>query len=72
MMLGVIVLIVVVVMRFNAAPRAPLPENLTLPAGTHATAVTRGDDWLGVVTDDGRILIYELDGKTLRQEIKVQ
>ncbi len=72
MIAGVIVLIAVIVMRFNAEPRAPLPENLTLPTGVHATAITRGTDWLGVVTDDGRILIYALDGKNLRQEITVQ
>ncbi|MEJ2030850.1 MAG: DUF6476 family protein [Maritimibacter sp.] len=72
MIAGVIVLIVVIVMRFNATPRAALPENLILPSGVAATAVTRGADWLGVVTDDGRILIYELDGVTLRQEITLQ
>lgn len=71
MIVGFIVLIAVVVMRFNAEGSVPLPDALALPAGTTATAITRGPDWLGVVTDDGRILIYGLDGTTLRQEITV-
>ena len=69
MIVGFIVLIAVVVMRFNAAGTVPLPDAIALPAGVSATAITRGADWLGVVTDDGRILIYDLDGTTLRQEI---
>lgn len=71
MIAGFIVLIAVVVMRFNAEATVPLPGEIALPAGTKATAITRGADWLGVVTDDGRILIYGLDGTTLRQEITV-
>ncbi len=69
MIAGFIVLIVVIVMRFNATGTVPLPEAIALPAGVAATAITRGPDWLGIVTDDGRILIYALDGETLRQEI---
>lgn len=71
MIAGFIVLIAVVVMRFNADATLPLPDEIALPAGTRATAITRGPDWLGVVTDDGRILIYGLDGMTLRQELTV-
>ncbi|GGD40858.1 DUF6476 family protein [Sinisalibacter lacisalsi] len=71
MIAGFIVLVSVVVMRFNAAGTVPLPETIALPAGTEASAITRGPDWLGVVTTDGRILIYGLDGTTLRQEITV-
>lgn len=71
MIAGFIVLIAVVVMRFNAEGTIPLPDAIALPDGARASAITRGPDWLGVVTDDGRILIYELDGETLRQEIAV-
>lgn len=66
---GLIVLVTVIVMRFNAEGTVPLPESLALPSGTRATAVTRGPDWFAVVTSDNRILIYALDGETLRQEI---
>ena len=71
MIVGLIVLIGVVVMRFNAEGALPLPDAIALPAGATPTAITRGTDWIGVVTDDGRILIYSLDGTTLRQEIAV-
>ncbi len=66
---GFLVLVTVVVMRFNAEGTVPLPTEIALPAGAKASAVTRGPDWIGIVTTDGRILIYEIDGTTLRQEI---
>ncbi|RME14868.1 MAG: hypothetical protein D6801_08435 [Alphaproteobacteria bacterium] len=71
MIAGVIVLLVVIVMRFNAEGTVPLPDAIRLPEGTSAIAITRGPGWLAVVTDDERILIYGLDGTTLRQEIAI-
>jgi hypothetical protein len=72
MIVGFIVLIGLIVMRFSGEPTAPLPDHIALPSGAKATAVTRGPDWFAVVTDDGRILILGLDGKTVRQEIHVE
>ncbi len=72
MIVGLIVLIGLIVMRFSAEGRAPLPDHVVLPPGVQASAFTRGPDWLGIVTDDGRILIYAPDGKTLRQEIMIE
>lgn len=70
MIAGFIVLVTVVVMRFNADPSAVTwPETLALPEGTQAEAVTRGPDYLLVVTTDGRALVYAPDGETLRREI---
>jgi hypothetical protein len=71
MILGFIVLVSVIVMRFRAEGTVPLPEEIALPAGVAAQAITRGPDWLGVVTTDGRFLVYELDGTTLRQEVRI-
>lgn len=71
MIVGLIVLIGLIVMRFSAEDQVPLPDAITLPAGVTAQALTRGAHWLAVVTHDDRILIYGLDGKTLRQEIKI-
>ena len=70
MIVGFIVLVTVVVMRFNrdATPVA-FPEAIALPGGTVAGAVTRGPDFLLVVTEDGRALVFSPDGTTLRQEI---
>ena len=69
---GLIILISVIVMRVQQAATVPLPDQIALPAGTKATAITRGTDWLGVVTEDNRILIYDLDGTTLLREIDVK
>lgn len=72
MIVGLIVLIGLVVMRLSQDSAAPLPDHMTLPPGITATAFTRGPDWLAVVTDDGRILIYAPDGVTIRQEITIE
>lgn len=71
MIVGLIVIIGLLVMRFSAETRVPLPDQIVLPAGTHALAVTRAPTWLGVVTDDDRFLIYDLSGQKLLQEIPI-
>ncbi|MDA5094714.1 DUF6476 family protein [Aliiroseovarius sp. KMU-50] len=69
--IGLIVLITVIVMRFQQENVVPLPDELVLPAGVTATAVTRGPGWFAVVTDDERILILEPDGQTIRREVSI-
>ena len=72
MIVGLLAIVSLLVIRFGtSADTVPLPDSLILPAGTQASAVTRGPDWLAVVTTDGRILIYSTDGQTLLQEIAV-
>lgn len=71
MIVGLVVLIAVVVMRLNETPGQSFPDQIALPDGATATAITRGSDWIAVVTDDDRILIYDTTGQTLRQEIAV-
>jgi len=73
MIAGLLVIIALFVIRFSSmstAP-APLPERITLPEGARASAFTQGPDFLAVVTEDGRILIYDPTGGTPRQEIIV-
>ncbi|QEE36188.1 hypothetical protein FTO60_10990 [Octadecabacter sp. SW4] len=70
MILGFIVLIGLFVIRFGGDP-VTLPDRVTLPAGTSATAFTQGSDWFAVVTDDDRILIYDQGTGALRQTITV-
>lgn len=72
MIAGFIVLVTVVVMRFNqgAAPTT-WPETLALPEGVRPQAVTRGPDFLVVVSEDGRVFVFSPDGQTLRQEIEI-
>jgi hypothetical protein len=69
---GVITVVWLLVTRMPAVttPLPRLPQDLVLPAGETASAVTFGPGWSAVVTRSGRILIYGADG-TLRQEIDV-
>ncbi len=69
---GVITIVTLIVTRLPDAmtARPDWPDEVALPDGAVAQAVTRGGDWIGVVTTDGRILIFNADG-TLRQEVKV-
>ncbi|MDP3263793.1 MAG: DUF6476 family protein [Tabrizicola sp.] len=70
---GVITVVALIVTRMPTAFVAAtpsLPERITLPDGTHPTAVTFGTGWVAVVTNDERIMIYRQDG-TLRQEVRL-
>lgn len=72
MIAGFIVLVAVVVMRFNTdtAPTT-FPDTIALPEGVTPRAVTRGPDFLIVVSKDGRVFVFSPDGETLRQEIEI-
>lgn len=76
MILGLLVIVGLLVTRFWAAPAQtalpPLPEAIRLPEGAHATAFTQGEGWYAVVTDDGRILIYDRTSGVLRQEVEIE
>ena len=70
---GVITVVALLVTRMPQAFSAvgpSLPEGFALPAGVEAQAVTFGEGWVAVVTDDQRILIFGRDGR-LRQEVAV-
>ncbi len=72
MIVGVITVVGLLVTRMpDMRQTAPvLPENLQMPVGATAAAVTMGKDWIGVVTADNRILIFTLQG-VLHQEIAI-
>lgn len=68
---GVLVTFALIVIRLS--DRTPtLPEEVELPDGARAQAVTIGSNWYAVVTDDSRILIFDKTTGRLRQEIPVQ
>lgn len=71
MIAGVITITGVLVTRMPDA-NAPirLPDGLALPKGATPAALTMGQGWIGVVTTDQRLLIFNTDG-SLRQEIEV-
>ena len=69
MVVGVITVVAVVVTRFPKPMTPPMPADLALPEGQMAVAVTQGADWVGIVTDANRILIYDRATGRLRQDI---
>ena len=72
MIAGFIVLVTVVVMRFNQGAGGPaFPGSIALPEGVIAEAVTRGPDYLLVVGTEGRVFVFSPDGQELRQEIDI-
>lgn len=71
MIVGVITVVGLLVTRMpdGNAPIA-LPASLALPQGARPLAITQGPGWIGVVTQDSRLLIFRQDG-SLRQEIAI-
>ncbi len=76
MILGLLVIVGLLVTRFWSEPAPPplpaLPDTITLPEGARATAFTQGEGWYAVVTDDGRILVYDRASGALRQIVTVE
>jgi len=69
MIVGVLTVVGLLVTRMpRIAPPLTMPAELTLPDGASAVAVTMGRDFIAVVTEDDRIMIFGPDG-ALRQEI---
>jgi len=72
MIAGFIVLVTVVVMRFNQGKGGlAFPDSIALPDGVTAQSLTRGPDYLLVVGTQGRVFVFSPDGQDLRQEIEI-
>ena len=72
MIVGLVVMITLVVIRLNtSAPDLALPDYITLPDGTRATAFTQAPNWYAVITDDDKIFIFDRDSGDLTQEISI-
>lgn len=71
MIAGFVLLIATLVVQLNRSTPI-VPESLTLPEGAAAVAFTQGSDWVAVVTDDDRILIYDRVSGALRQTVAVE
>ncbi|WP_170374856.1 MULTISPECIES: DUF6476 family protein [Ruegeria] len=68
---GVLVTFALIVIRLT--DRTPtLPDQIELPDGAKAQAVTIGSNWYAVVTDDNRILIFDKTTGRQRQEITIE
>lgn len=72
MIVGLIAVVITFVTRFPGGDGVTMPDQVALPEGITATAVTLGPDWFAVVTDDDRILIFDRDSGALRQTVEIQ
>ncbi len=72
MILGFLTIVGLFVMRFAEMNRVELPDTITLPDGSTASAFTRGEGWFAVVTEDDEILIYSRVTGNLRQRIRIE
>lgn len=71
MILGMIAIVGLMAWRLGVPQEPLLPDAVSLPGGVKALAVTAARDWYAVVTDDGRILIFDAATGRLRQEVAV-
>ncbi|PSL17104.1 hypothetical protein CLV88_12114 [Shimia abyssi] len=68
MIVGLVVVVSLIVIQFRDTGPV-LPENLDLPEGAVAYSVTVAEDWVGVTTKEGRLLVFDRITGALRQEI---
>ena len=71
MIVGVVVVVGLLVTRLTD-DTPPLPDQIALPDGAGALAVTMGPGWYAVVTDDQRILIFDATSGNLRQTVEIE
>lgn len=72
MIFGLLAIFTLLVMRFSTDSGPALPDTLTLPDGTTATAFTQGPDWYAVVTTNNTILILDRTTGRLRQTVQIE
>ena len=70
MIVGVVIIAALLVIRLNQ-PTLAIPDQIILPAGTVAISYTQTQDWFAVMTDENKILIFDLNGQ-LTQEVDVK
>lgn len=70
MIAGLLVIITLFVIRFREPAPLALPENLALPAGATATAITTTRDRVIVLTEEGEVFVFAPTGE-LRQRVRL-
>ena len=70
MIVGVVLIAALLVIRLNQ-PALAIPDQITLPPRTTAISYTQTQDWFAVVTDENKILIFDLNGQLI-QEVGVK
>ncbi|AHD10331.1 hypothetical protein PhaeoP75_02631 [Phaeobacter gallaeciensis] len=71
MICGFLVVLTLLVIRLSASG-PNLPETVSLPDGVSARAVTFGDGWIAVVTDEDEILILNNLSGTIEQRVTIK
>ena len=67
--LGIIALVALLWIRLGQPALPQLPDNIDLPDGTSAQAITFSADWIAVGTDQGEIMVFDRAG-TLRNRMR--
>lgn len=68
---GILAIVALLWLRLAPGEVPALPEEIALPAGAVAAAVTFARDWTVVVTAGGEVLVYDRSG-ALRQQVTPQ
>lgn len=75
MIVGLVTVVALLVIRLQAPSPGPaalmLPDEIALPEGATAQAVTQGRDWYAVVTGDDEILVFDRATGALRQRVAI-
>ncbi len=71
MIVGVLAIVVLLVIRLQTPAPPNLPAEITLPDGAAAEAVTFGQGWIGVVTDDGRFLVLDPSSGAILDQVEI-
>ena len=75
MICGVVVIVALLVIRFSSdsarASGPGLPDQITLPDGARAVAITAAGDWYAVATRNNEILIFDQSTGALRQTLTI-
>ncbi|EET48569.1 DUF6476 family protein [Thalassobium sp. R2A62] len=70
MIAGLVIIIILFVIRLpSQGTPLTFPDVITLPAGAVAVGYTQTPDWVAVVTDDDRVLVYDRADMELVQTI---
>lgn len=59
---GIVAIVLLLWIRLGQPVLPELPENIALPEGQAAEAITFAQDWIVVVTGAGEVLLYDREG----------
>ncbi|MGR3804221.1 DUF6476 family protein [Marinibacterium profundimaris] len=66
---GLVIVVGLLVIRYQRPAPLPLPDEIALPEGTAVQAVTYGPDFYLVVTQGREVLVYDRGSGTLRKTL---